>query len=197
LGCPRDKFEASLARAHADCNGTKVAVKDHLEVEWEVLLPEQKQRRASLEPLFKWVAIIMDGLLRVPGTKFRFGLNPLIDFVPVLGDVSAAFISVSVLIYAVSRGLPKILLARMALNILINELIGIVPVLGSVFAFWFRANKRNYDLLQRHIERPNRSRKGDWILIGAVLGLVFVIVFAGLIATFLVLHAIANFLARS
>jgi len=172
-------------------------VKDHLEVEWEVLLPEQKQRRASLEPLFKWVAIIMDGLLRVPGTKFRFGLNPLIDFVPVLGDVSAAFISVSVLIYAVSRGLPKILLARMALNILINELIGIVPVLGSVFAFWFRANKRNYDLLQRHIERPNRSRKGDWILIGAVLGLVFVIVFAGLIATFLVLHAIANFLARS
>jgi Domain of unknown function (DUF4112) len=172
-------------------------VKDHLEVEWEVLLPEQKQRRASLEPLFKWVAIIMDGLLRVPGTKFRFGLNPLIDFVPVLGDVSAAFISVSVLIYAVSRGLPKILLARMALNILINELIGVVPVLGSVFAFWFRANKRNYDLLQRHIERPNRSRKGDWILIGAVLGLVFVIVFAGLIATFLVLHAIANFLARS
>ncbi len=172
-------------------------MKDHLEVEWEVLLPEQKQRRASLEPLFKWVAIIMDGLLRVPGTKFRFGLNPLIDFVPVLGDVSAAFISVSVLIYAVSRGLPKILLARMALNILINELIGIVPVLGSVFAFWFRANKRNYDLLQRHIERPNRSRKGDWILIGAVLGLVFVIVFAGLIATFLVLHAIANFLARS
>ncbi|HAK07075.1 MAG TPA: DUF4112 domain-containing protein [Spartobacteria bacterium] len=172
-------------------------MKDHLEVEWEVLLPEQKQRRASLEPLFKWVAIIMDGLLRVPGTKFRFGLNPLIDFVPVLGDVSAAFISVSVLIYAVSRGLPKILLARMALNILINELIGVVPVLGSVFAFWFRANKRNYDLLQRHIERPNRSRKGDWILIGAVLGLVFVIVFAGLIATFLVLHAIANFLARS
>ena len=139
----------------------------------------------------------MDGLLRVPGTKFRFGLNPLIDFVPVLGDVSAAFISVSVLIYAVSRGLPKILLARMALNILTNELIGVVPVLGSVFAFWFRANKRNYDLLQRHIERPNRSRKGDLIFIGAVLGLVFVIVFAGLIATFLVLHAIANFLATS
>jgi len=139
----------------------------------------------------------MDGLLHVPGTKFRFGLNPLIDLVPVLGDVGAAFISVSVLIYAVSRGLPKILLARMALNILTNELIGVVPVLGSVFAFWFRANKRNYDLLQRHIERPNRSRKGDWIFIGAILGLVFVIVFAGLIATFLVLHAIAGFLARS
>jgi hypothetical protein len=147
-----------------------------------------------LEPLFKWLAIIMDGLLRVPGTKFRFGLNPLIDFVPGIGDVSAAFVSTSVLIYAVTRGLPKILLARMALNILINELVGIVPVVGSAFAFWFRANKRNYDLLRRHIELPSRPRKSDWIFVGAVLGLVFVIVCAGLIVSLLVLQAIGRLL---
>lgn len=170
-------------------------MKDRHDPEWELLPPEEKQRRALLEPLFKWVAIIMDGLLRVPGTKFRFGLNPLIDFVPVIGDVSAALVSVSVLIYAVSRGLPKILLARMALNILINELVGMIPVLGSAFAFWFRANKRNYDLFQRHIELPSRSRKSDWIFVGAVLGLVFVIVFTGLIVTFLVLQEIARLFA--
>jgi hypothetical protein len=104
------------------------------EVDWEILPPETKQKRKSLEPLFKWLAIIMDGLFRAPGTKFRFGLNPLIDFVPVVGDVSAAFVSFSVLIYAITRGLPKILIARMALNILINELVGIVPVLGSAFS---------------------------------------------------------------
>jgi hypothetical protein len=166
-------------------------------LDWEILPPEKKQKRKSLEPLFKWLAIIMDGLFRAPGTKFRFGLNPLIDFVPVVGDVSAAFVSFSVLIYAVTRGLPKILLARMALNILINELVGIVPVLGSAFAFWFRANKRNYDLLQRHIELPNRSHKGDRIFVGAILGLVLAIIFAGLIITFLLLQAFANFLART
>src|SRR5438876_4652456 len=100
--------------------------------EWEVLPPENRQSRrlSGLEPLFKWLAIIMDSLLRVPGTKLRFGLNPLIDFVPVIGDVSAAFVSTSVLIYAVTRGLPKILLARMALNILINDLFCIVPAVG-------------------------------------------------------------------
>jgi hypothetical protein len=139
----------------------------------------------------------MDGLVRFPGTKFRFGLNPLLDFVPAIGDVSAAFVSVSVLIYAVTRGLPKILLARMALNVLINELVGVVPVLGSAFAFWFRANKRNYDLLQRYAELPNRSSKSDWLFIGAVLGLVFVIVFVGLIVSFLALHAVANAVARN
>jgi hypothetical protein len=117
--------------------------------------------------------------------------------VPVVGDVSAAFVSFSVLIYAVTRGLPKILLARMALNILINELVGIVPVLGSAFAFWFRANKRNYDLLQRHIDLPNRSHQGDWIFVGAILGLVFATIFTGLIITFLLLQAFANFLART
>lgn len=136
----------------------------------------------------------MDGLLRVPGTKFRFGLNPLIDFIPGIGDVSAALVSTSVLVYAITRGLPKILLARMALNILVNELIGLVPVLGSAFAFWFRANKRNYELLQRHIELPNRPRKSDWIIVLAILGLLIGIIFGSLIVTFLVLQAIARFL---
>jgi hypothetical protein len=166
-------------------------------LEWEILPPEKKQEQAPLETLFKWLAIIMDGLFRAPGTKFRFGLNPLIDFVPVVGDVSAAFVSFSVLTYAVTRGLPKILLARMGLNILINELVGVVPVLGSAFALWFRANKRNYDLLRRHIELPNRSRKGDWIFVGAIFSLVFIACIAGLIGTFVLLQALANFLARS
>jgi hypothetical protein len=93
--------------------------------------------------------------------------------------------------------LPKILLARMGLNILINELVGVVPVLGSAFALWFRANRRNYDLLRRHAEVPNRSRKGDWIFVGAIFGLALTAVFAGLIGTFVILQAFANVLARS
>lgn len=61
-------------------------------MDWEVLWPEEKRRRASLEPTFKWLAVIMDGLLRIPGSKRRLGLNPLIDLIPVVGDVSAAFV---------------------------------------------------------------------------------------------------------
>jgi hypothetical protein len=164
-------------------------------LEWEVLPPEEKKKRAALEPLFKWVAIIMDGLLRVPGTKFRFGLNPLIDFIPVVGDVSAAFVSASVLVYGVTRGLPKVLLGRMALNVLVNELVGIVPVIGSVFAFWFRANKRNYDLLQHHIAEPTRSRKGDWAFVLGFLALLLGIYLASIIATIVFLFALGKFLS--
>jgi hypothetical protein len=159
------------------------------EVEWEVLPPEQEANRISLEPLFRWVAVIMDGLVRLPGTKFRFGLNPFIDFIPVVGDVSAAFVSTSVLLYAFKRGMPKIVLARMALNVLINELVGIVPVVGSVFAFWFRANARNYELLQRHITVPVQPRKSDWIFVTVVLGLLLAVISIGLITTIFILRA--------
>ena len=154
-----------------------------------MLPPEQRAKRVSIESLFRWVAVIMDGLVRLPGTQFRFGLNPFIDFIPVVGDVSAAFVSTSVLLYAFTRGMPKILLARMSLNIFINELVGIVPVVGSVFAFWFRANARNYEMLQRHITLPIQPRRSDWIFVFVVLGLLFAVISLGLITTIFVLRA--------
>jgi Domain of unknown function (DUF4112) len=63
------------------------------EVEWEVLPPEEKRKRQGLEPLFKWLALIMDEFIRVPGTKFKFGLDPLIGLLPGLGDTGSALVS--------------------------------------------------------------------------------------------------------
>ncbi len=165
------------------------------EMDWEVLPPEQKQERAALEPLFKWLALIMDDLLRLPGTKFRFGLDPIIGLLPGLGDTASAIVSALALIYAARSGVPKILLARMAANILINELVGIVPGVGDAFSFWFKSNVRNYELLKRHIGMPQRSRRSDWVFVIVVLGLLFLIVFAGLIVSFLVIQALVHLVA--
>jgi len=165
------------------------------EVEWEVLPPEDKERRAFLEPLFRWLAIIMDDFLRLPGTKFRFGLDPIIGLLPGLGDTASAITSALVLVYAARSGLPKVLLARMSANVLINELIGVIPIVGDAFSFWFKSNRRNYELLTRSRLTPGRSRKGDWVFLIIVLGLLFFIVCAGLIVSFYVLQAIAKTLA--
>ena len=167
--------------------------------EWEVLPPEDRSgsRRtsASLEPLFRWLALIMDEFLRFPGTKIRFGLDPIIGLLPGIGDVSSAIISAMALIHAARYGVPKILLARMATNILINELVGIIPGLGDAFSFWFKSNVRNYQLLRRYSAAPTRSRKGDWIFLVAVLSLLFVIVCTGLIVSLLVLQAMWQLIA--
>ena len=95
----------------------------------------------------------MDNLLRVPGTQFRFGLDPLIGLVPGFGDTGSAIVSAMALIAAARRGLPKILLARMSLNILINEAVGIIPIVGDAFSFWFKSNARNYELSEKVLGR--------------------------------------------
>src|SRR5678815_1471994 len=148
---------------------------DTQEIECEVLPPEETQKRSELEALFRWLAVIMDNLLRVPGTQFRFGLDPLIGLVPGLGDTGSAIVSAMALLAAARRGLPKILLARMSLNILINEAIGIIPIVGDAFSFWFKSNARNYALLQQHTSAPRRSTTSDWIFVAAVIGVLFVI----------------------
>jgi Domain of unknown function (DUF4112) len=163
------------------------------EVEWEVLPPEEKKKKSQLDPLFKWLAVVMDEFARVPGTRFRFGLDPLIGLIPGLGDTASAIVSAGTLIYAARCGLPKVLLARMSLNILINEVVGIVPGIGDAFSFWFKSNSRNYDLLQRHWGAPRRPRTSDWIFVGVILAILVLVVAAGLVVSFFVLRELASF----
>jgi hypothetical protein len=167
------------------------------EVEWEVLPPEEKARRSEVEPLFRWLALIMDNLLRLPGTQFRFGLDPLMGLLPGLGDTGSALISALALVAAARRGLPKILLARMSLNILINEAIGIIPVVGDAFSFWFKSNVRNYELLRRQTAAPRRSSKSDWVFVGLVLAALGAILLVSLAVSFWLLYAIARLLRHT
>ena len=163
--------------------------------EWEVLPPEDRRRGASSEALFRWLAVLMDNFLRFPGTKLRFGLDPIIGLIPGIGDAASAIISTLALIHAARYRLPKILLVRMSLNILINEFVGIIPGLGDAFSFWFKSNVRNYELVRRYAAAPERARKADWIFVFAVIGVLFLIVCMGLIVSLLVLRAIWQFLS--
>jgi len=101
----------------------------------------------------------MDNFLRFPGTKLRFGVDPIIGLLPGIGDAASAIISTLALVYAARYRLPKILLVRMALNILINELVGIIPVLGDAFSFWFKSNVRNYELSGGTLLRRSEREK--------------------------------------
>jgi hypothetical protein len=164
------------------------------DVDWEVLPPEEKRKRQGLEPLFKWIAYFMDEVIRVPGTKFRFGLDPLLGLIPGIGDTSSALVSGIALVQAVRLGVPKVLLMRMALNILVNEIIGIVPVAGDAFSFWFKSNARNYEILKNHRLGANPPRRSDWLFVIGILALLVVIVCAGIAISFLVLGALARVL---
>jgi hypothetical protein len=149
-------------------------------IEFEVLPPEVEAAKRQ-EALPRIIAFLMDDLFRLPGTKRRFGLNPLLDLIPGIGDASAATISAATLFVAVRSGVPKVVIVRMGLNILLNGMIGVIPGIGEAFAFWFRPSHRNYELLKKHSAAGLRpSTKGDKIFVFAIVG-VILLLFAALI----------------
>jgi Domain of unknown function (DUF4112) len=157
-------------------------------IEVEVLPPESKARRhREVDAILDLVTKVMDTIFRLPGTKFRFGVNPLIGIIPVIGDQIDAAISTAVLLGSVRHRLPKIVLVRMALNVLINALFQAIPIVGDFFTFFFKANRRNYELLRKHAGQGKPVTRGDWIFVGVVIGIIFLIAFA---LSFLLIYAV-------
>jgi hypothetical protein len=127
----------------------------------------------------------------------RVGIDPLIGLIPGIGDTGAAMVSALALIQAARQGVPKIILGRMSVNILLNELIGIVPVFGDVFSFWFKSNARNHELIKQHARSGGFGRKatrGDWMFVCGVLLALVLIVGTGLAVTAYVVTRIIQYI---
>lgn len=116
----------------------------------------------------------MDDLVRVPGTRFGFGLDAVLGFfIPVLGDLVTGAVAVTVITAAQRRGVPRIVVLRMLLNLGIDMLAGMVPVVGDAFDLVWRANVRNLELLERHQgELEPKARRGDYAVVAAAVGVV-------------------------
>ena len=111
--------------------------------------------RQRLERLRR-LAWLLDGAARVPGTRFRFGLNSLIGLVPGGGDAVLAGLSLLIVWEAHRLGVPQSLLARMLANVGVEALGGAVPLVGDLFDMAFKANLRNLALLERHLRDTGR-----------------------------------------
>jgi len=114
--------------------------------------------------------ILLDEAFRIPGTSFRFGVDGIIGLVPGLGDVIAGLLSLVIPIAAWTRGVPYVTLTRMTVNLGIGVLVGSIPFFGDLFDIAFKANRRNYRLLQRHLGQPRRHTLRDWVFLLLLLG---------------------------
>jgi hypothetical protein len=134
----------------------------------------------AASPLGAVIARLMDTAFVIPGTKIRFGFDSIIDLFPGIGDVVGALISSVLIAQAAKVGVPKIVLARMAGNVVINSLVGAVPFLGAVFSVFYRSNVKNYELLRLHAGRNGLSTRRDWLFVVLLLLVMFALL-AGLI----------------
>lgn len=133
------------------------------------------------DPKSALLAKLMDSAFVIPGTKIRFGFDALIGLFPGIGDSVGAIISTFIIAQASRMGVPRIVLARMAMHILINTLVGAVPIVGDVFSVFYRSNLKNYELLRRYAGQRRTPSASDWFFVIG-FGVLMLAVVAALIA---------------
>jgi uncharacterized protein DUF4112 len=116
------------------------------------------------------LADLLDQRFTIPGTSIRIGLDPIISLIPGVGDLLANLTGSLILVIAGQLGVPKIILARMGINIAINTLLGAVPIFGDIASIWYRSNVKNVELLERYLGRPTkRAETRDWLFVFALM----------------------------
>jgi Domain of unknown function (DUF4112) len=147
----------------------------------EILPPRKPGRFNKANGLFAdenldLLSHLLDDWFRVPGTSIRFGLDGVIGLVPGLGDIIGGLASTILVVAAWVRGVPYVTLARMVVNIAIEVVLGTVPLLGDLFDIAWKANRRNYALIVRHLEQTRKQTWKDWAFL-AMIGVTLLIIF--------------------
>lgn len=96
---------------------------------------------------------VMEGLFTLPGTNRKFGLDVILDLLPIAGDTVGAVIGGWLAWEARNVGMTKAQVARMFGNVGIDWALGLIPFVGAVPDFFFRSNSRNLKMIKRHLDK--------------------------------------------
>src|SRR6478752_3090128 len=124
-------------------------------IEGEWLPPESEAERQVRERL-NFLAWLLDSSIPIPGTSLTIGLDAVIGLFPFIGDLVGVLLSSYILAEANRMGVGRTILARMAFNVAIEGVIGIVPIFGDIFDAAWKANQQNVRLLNAWAERPHQ-----------------------------------------
>lgn len=112
-------------------------------------------RLARIERL----ARLMDTAFAIPGTRIRFGADSIIGLAPGIGDAITTAMAAYLIYEARKMGLPKRKLLRMGGNMLLDSMIGVVPLVGDVADVFFKGNRRNFQIVRDHFAERDASRR--------------------------------------
>ena len=145
-------------------------------------MAKEERKQIEIEEGLENLSHYLDGLFRVPGIGWRFGLDALVGLIPNVGDTVTSLASFYILVAGVRYGVPKITLLRMAFNIGLDYVVGAIPFVGDAFDFVWKANRQNMDLTRERGTGKCKGTTGDYIfvfgmillLIGILIGSIFV-----------------------
>jgi hypothetical protein len=130
---------------------------------------------------------LLDDAIRVPGTKLRFGIDPIVGMIPGIGDLLGGAASAYIILEAARAGAPASVLLRMTMNVGMDTVVGAVPLIGDLFDFAWKSNSRNAELLARHVEAPAQTKRASIALVVLLLALLAaVVVGASVLAVYVI-----------
>lgn len=141
------------------------------------------------------IVTLLDQAFRVPGTRWRFGLDGILGLVPGAGDVATAVVGAYGLFVANQLGAPASIQFRMLMNLAVDAVFGAIPLLGDVFDFAFKSHTRNAKLLQGWLARPHETRRSSSLLLIAILAAFFALVACAIWAAIAGTMALAHWVA--
>jgi len=137
---------------------------------------EDRIEKDDLRYLKKF-ANLLDSQFRIPGTDITFGIDPIIGMIPIVGDIVGYGFSAVMIFTALKKGVKGEILVKMLGNIAIDALVGLVPVLGTLFDFVYKANDRNYQLITEFVEEDKHSGSA-WPYVLAFVGITLFVIIA-------------------
>jgi hypothetical protein len=154
----------------------------HGSIEGDVVGASRAERFRAAERRIGRVTHALDELIAVPGTPVRVGLDPIIGLIPVVGDAVAGIVGAWIIGEAARFGVPRLVLGRMVVNLVVDLVIGAIPLLGDLYDVVFRSNSRNLELFRRHALEPDASTRGEQAFFVGLLLLVVGVVWLMLTA---------------
>lgn len=130
------------------------------------------------------VSRILDNAIAIPGTKISFGLDPILGLLPGGGDIVTGGIAAYIVVEAARMGVPREVLWKMVSNILIDSFAGTVPVVGDIFDLGWKANLKNIELLEKHLDLAESNQSDRLFIFGLILVLALIVLGFATIAFF-------------
>lgn len=165
-------------------------------------MSESKSLKSTSKPVADKVqrlhrlAYLLDNSISVPGTKLRFGLDPILGLLGIVGgsgDVVGGAVGAYIIYQAAQIGIPRDVVWQMVVNILLDSLVGIVPGLGDLLDFTWKANTRNMALVDQHLTVSSTPKKGNPLFVLGITLLTILIVIGCAFLTLLLIKTIVQF----
>lgn len=145
--------------------------------------PEAARQIAQLERYAK----LMDSKFRIPGTSVRFGFDPILGLIPFAGDAVSLVFQGAILVSILKHGVSGKVMVLMVLNLIIDFIVGSIPLFGNIFDFFYHSSDKNINLLKKHYGEGRYKGSG----IGIILLILLVVVIIALGIGFLIFKLIS------